>query len=261
MLDAYLDRIAVSRPAAPTRDALAELLGAHLRAIPFENLDVLLGRPIELALPAVFDKLVRRRRGGYCFEHATLFGAMLGELGFGFTMHAARVRYRASLPVTPRTHAWLRVEAEGAAYLVDPGFGGPGPQVPVPLRAGASVGDVDLAEKDGAPGTLRRRLGDEVVDLYEIALEALPPIDFVVANHFTSTYPRSPFRQRLMVQRARDDGGVSIANDELSLRSGATVETRTLADRGELRAALREHFGIDLQEAEALVVPAVDAWR
>lgn len=113
-LQAYLRRIGYQGAVEPTRRVLEALHLAHATHIPFENLDILLGRPIALDLASLQSKLVARRRGGYCFEHNLLFAAVLREFGFEPTLLAARVRFRTTA-VLPRTHMLLLVEGEEAA--------------------------------------------------------------------------------------------------------------------------------------------------
>src|SRR5438270_3830132 len=104
-----------------------------MTSIPFENLDVLLGRPIRLDLPSLQQKLLHERRGGYCFEHATLLAAALRELGFSPVAHSARVILVAPRSEAPRTHMFLSVALEGGTFVLDPGFGGHAPRVPLPV--------------------------------------------------------------------------------------------------------------------------------
>src|SRR4051812_45556722 len=92
-LDAYLARLGVTGPLAPTPEALDRVHLAHASTIPFENLDLLLGRPIRIDVPSLQAKLVGDRRGGYCFEQNTLLAAALGAIGFRVTPLAARVRF------------------------------------------------------------------------------------------------------------------------------------------------------------------------
>src|SRR5262249_40888697 len=122
-LDAYRQRIGYTGELAPTRAVLEALHLAHATHVPFENLDIQLGRPIRIDLESLQSKLVCGRRGGYCFELNTLFAAVLERTGFRVTRLAARVRLSATR-LLPRTHMLLRVEAGGAAYLADVGFGG-----------------------------------------------------------------------------------------------------------------------------------------
>src|SRR4051794_35005419 len=134
-LDAYLARVGYAGELRPTAAVLAALHRAHATHIPFENLDVLLGRPIRLDLEGLQAKLVRGRRGGYCFEQNVLFAAVLEQVGFRLTRLAARVRFGAAGP-RPRTHMLMRVEADGRPWLADVGFGGEGLLEPLPLAPG-----------------------------------------------------------------------------------------------------------------------------
>lgn len=139
-LDAYLRRIGYAGALDPGSATLEALHLAHASRIPFENLDILLGRPIRLDLGSLQAKLVRDGRGGYCFEQNLLLAAVLGRVGFDVTPLAARVRYRITRAV-PRTHALLVVETGGERWLADVGFGLEGLLMPVPLRAGAESTD------------------------------------------------------------------------------------------------------------------------
>lgn len=131
-LSAYFERIRWGGSARPCFETLAGLLDAHMSNIPFKNLDVLLGRPIRLDLDGVQAKIVRARRGGYCFEHGILFAAVLEALEFQPIRQTARVALFAPPTASPRTHMFLRVPVEGGEHIVDPGFGGLAPPVPVP---------------------------------------------------------------------------------------------------------------------------------
>jgi N-hydroxyarylamine O-acetyltransferase len=250
-LDAYLARIGYEGPRGPTLDVLHALTAAHAQAIPFENLDVLLGRGIDLEPDAVFDKLVRRRRGGYCFEQNSLFLGALTALGFHAVPLSARVRLdrpREVLP--PRTHLFLRVSVAGEDWLTDVGVGAlsltralrfaadgeqPTPHEPRRLR------------REGGRWFHQARLGDTWIDVYEFTGEEMPPVDREVANWFTSTHPESHFRGRLVAARAAPDGRrVTLQNGELKVRDRdgrATVQTVLSPD--ELLAVLARHFGLD----------------
>lgn len=240
---------------------LATLLRSHLRAIPFENLDVLLGRPVALGVGAVQHKLVDARRGGYCFEHATLFGAVLDALGFETARHAARVVLYTPRDKSPRTHMLLTVRVDGVRHVVDPGFGGLAPAVPVSLDAPHDGTAAHWMVRDGDDWVLRTTAGERHVDCWRSPLVADPDVDFVVGNHYTSTHPDSPFRNRLMLRIATDAGSVSVMNREVTVARGASTSSMLLADRAALSAMLSADFGIDLPEVASLRVPAVEAWR
>jgi N-hydroxyarylamine O-acetyltransferase len=248
-LDAYFARIGWR--GAPE---LAGLLDHHMRAIPFENFDVLIGRPPRLALEALEAKLVGARRGGYCYEHATLFAAVLRELGHEVNTHSARVVMMTPRSRAPRTHMFLTV---GDAVL-DPGFGGLAPLVPVPID-GTIAGQHRLV-MDDAERALEIREAAGWKRLWISSMEHDLAIDFEMANYFTATHPASSFTQRIMARAFTPDGRVSISNRDATIVRGG--ETRTVQlDRPALRALVAEHFGFDLPELETLRVPSVPEWR
>ena len=237
---------------------------AHMRAIPFENLDVLLGRGIRVDLDSVFAKLVTARRGGYCFEHSTLLAAALTHLGFAPVPHSARVVLFNPRHASPRTHMFLSVTIAGTRYVLDPGFGGHGPLVPVPLVEDYAVrdgADVHRFVRREGEWVLETPIGGAMTPLWMSTLEAESPIDFVMANHFTCTWSESPFVNRLMLRALTPEGRVSVMNRDVTVLRGAASERHELADRTALRQLLVAHFGFDLPEAERLRVPAVTEWR
>jgi N-hydroxyarylamine O-acetyltransferase len=254
-LDEYCARIGYRGPREPTLPVLHALTSAHSRAVPFENLDVLLGEPIELTVDALVDKLVRRRRGGYCFEQNGLFLAVLTALGFAATPLSARVRLdRPRDVVPPRTHLFLRVDLDGSTWLTDVGIGG------VSLTS-AIRWEPDSAEQlpeQHTPHEPRRvvredgrwfhqvRFGEGWVDAYEFTGEEMPLVDREVASWFTSTNPRSHFRQRLMAARAGEHGTrYTLTDTELKVRArDGHAETTPITSPEHLLAALDEHFGL-----------------
>lgn len=245
-LPAYLKRVGLNVGQVPSVETLTALHEAHLGAIPFENLDILLGRPIDLGLPALQAKLVMQQRGGYCFEQNTLFRAALESLGFQVTALAARVRVGAPV-LRPRTHMVLRVDLDAGPYVADVGFGGDGFVHPLRLESGAEAwcGSAGhrLQEEDGL-WVLRGNLTGEWTDLYAFTLEPHYHVDFEMANHFTSTYPRSPFVQTLTVQRSWPDGSAILRDRELTLREGMTRRTLSVRDPEHLLEMLSQHFGL-----------------
>jgi len=262
-LDAYFARIEWGGTTKPTLETLGGLLRAHMRHVPFENLDVLLGRPIRLELDALQEKLVHARRGGYCFEHATLFAAVLDALGFAPVRHSARVVMRVPRTASPRTHMFLTVRLPEGTFVVDPGFGSLAPEVPVALTEvnGHPQGDQSHEfVRDGPYWTLRASIDGKVVDCWVSTLEADNAVDFEVANHYTSTHAASAFVNNVMLRALTSDGRVSVMNRDVTTRVGGAVRTLQLADRAALRALLAERFGVDLPEVETLRVPAIPEW-
>jgi N-hydroxyarylamine O-acetyltransferase len=231
--------------------------------IPFENLDVLLGRGIRIDLASVYAKLVTARRGGYCYEHSTLFQAALEQIGFEPVSHAARVVMIAPRSAAPRTHMFLTVPIGGETFVLDPGFGGHGPLVPVPLVENREVHegpDVHRMRRRDGEWVLEAQIGGAMTPLWMSTLEAESPIDFVVANHFTSTWADSPFVNRLMLRALTPDGRVSVMNRDVTISRGGVDEKTQVADRAALRTLLATHFGIDLPEVDRLRVSSVPEW-
>jgi N-hydroxyarylamine O-acetyltransferase len=263
-LGAYLDRIGWSGAAPATLETLSRLIHAHMSAIAFENLDILLGRPVRLELEAIQDKLVRQRRGGYCFEHAILFAAALERLGFKSTRHSARVVLFFPHTETPRTHMFLTVSLPEGRFVVDPGFGGAAAQFAIPLidpRAGSPHEASHWMINAGPYWWMRTQTGDGPSDVWASTLEEDFPVDFEMANHFTASHARSPFVNRLMMSLFKADGRVSVMNRDATIRRGATSYKSQLPDRTALRNLLIEHFGFDLPEVESIRVPAIPEWN
>jgi len=259
-LDNYFARIDYAGPTSATLDVLAEVLGAHMRAIPFENLDVLMHRPIRLDVDGLQAKLVDAHRGGYCFEHATLLASVLERLGFSPIAHAGRVLLRAPRSEVPRTHMFLTVAIAGVRYVIDPGFGGLAPREPLPLAFDDNGDGTHAMAVDGDWWIMRAKSEGRVVDCWASTLEHENAMDFVMANYYTSTHPASPFVNRLMLRALTPDGHVSVMNRDVSHVSAAGTTSRQLADRAELRDLLQQHFGFDLPEALSLHVPSISEW-
>jgi N-hydroxyarylamine O-acetyltransferase len=245
-LEAYLARIGYSGPRDPSLATLKSLHLAHATSIPFENLDILLGREISLELEAIEAKLVAGRRGGYCFEHNSLFAAVLESLGFDVTRLAARVRFGSTV-IRPLSHMLLSVKLDGQPWLADVGFGGEGLLYPLPIldsEPSRQFGWTFRVQSDGDFQVLQSLHADGWFDLYAFTQEPRYPIDFVVANHFTATYPHSPFVQSLVVQRQTCEKRFTLRNRELTEESPERKNIRTLPDDDALLATLAEVFGL-----------------
>ena len=253
-IEAYFGRIGYDGPRAPTLEALRGIVARHVATIPFENLDVLLGRPIVLEAPALLAKLVEARRGGYCFENNGLLLHVLAALGFSVEPLSARVRLQRPREFTPpRTHLFARVTIDGVPWLADVGVGGLSPTAPLRLDTEAEQATPHeprrVIREDGRwfhQVLLRGEEGAGWHGICEFTGEAMPPIDREVANWFTSTHPRSHFRDRLLVARAGEDGArLTILNDVFTLRRrDGAAERRTIAGPEELLQILDAVFGL-----------------
>jgi N-hydroxyarylamine O-acetyltransferase len=252
-LDAYLRRVGHDGDAAPTFETLAALHRAHVAAIRFENLDIVLGRGISVDLDAVQTKLVERGRGGYCYEHGVLFAAVLERLGFTVQRLLARVGGEDLERPRATTHMAMRVEVDGERWLADVGFGA-GLLEPLPFDAGGPrrQGGWTYELTSIRPGSwaVRESRGGESVTLYGFDEQRLHAADVVMANHFTSTFPRSPFVNRLVVVRKEDESTLALRDRTLTLtRSDGSEDERAVGD-DELGPMLRETFGIPLNDDE-----------
>lgn len=246
-LDRYLARVGCAGwPVRPDLATLAALQAAHELSIPFENLDIQLGHGIDLAIDALFAKLVDRRRGGYCFEQNTLWLAVLQAIGFDARPCDARVRVGDPATVRPRTHMAVIVTLDGTRHLTDVGFGPQGPLGPVRLDgaaheiAGRGFRVVSTSE---APAVLQALVAGDWTDLYASDLTPCHPADLAMANWFTSTWPQSPFVTSLVVQRTLRHGSHVLRNLTCTHVDGSASTTREVA-RDDLIRTLDEVFGL-----------------
>ena len=250
-LDAYFARIGYAGPRKPTLSVLNAIAGAHTQSIPFENLDVLLRRPILLDPSAMFQKLIHDHRGGYCFEQNGLLLEILNALGFQAAPLSARVRWQRPREFTPpRTHVFLRVDIDGETWMVDVGVGGLSPTSAIRLddsgRIQTTPHEARRIIRDGSHLFHQVLLGGEWSDLYEFTLEEMPLVDREVGNWYTSSHPESHFRTRLIVSRAASEGvRLTLMNNEFSIRGRyGRPDTRKLSSPEALLAVLATHFGL-----------------
>jgi len=261
-LDGYLRRIGYDGSRAPTLETLRALHLRHALAIPFENLDPFLRRPVRLDQTSLERKLVRDRRGGYCFEHNLLFKAALDALGFRVAGLAARVVWNLPDGVTlPRTHMLLRVEIEGQDYIADVGFGGQTLTGPIRLLAGVEQTTPHepfrlLAAGDGF--LMQALIGGDWKSLYRFELQEQLLPDYELANWYVSTHPESRFVNNLTVALPAADRRYALFNTEFAVHHlGGPSERRALAGAAEIRRVLQQVFGLSLPtdpEIEAALV-------
>lgn len=248
-IDNYLGRLGIGR-VSPTVEGLAMLQQAQMRAIPFENIDVLLGKVPDLAEGAVWAKLIEARRGGYCFELNKLFGLALDSLGFAARPIFCRVRMGAPIG-GPRTHQAFIVTIDGAEWLADSGFGGPGPIRPVrldsrePQAAGESLFRLTPDDASGEL-VLERQDGEGWFALYGIDFAVALPADFEGGNFICARWDQSPFPKMLMMNLLTKDGRTSLLNTELKRVSGNNVESSSLESRQQFESVLTDLFGLSL---------------
>jgi N-hydroxyarylamine O-acetyltransferase len=244
-VDAYLDRLGVAWPAAPDLATLRHLQERHLAAVPFENLSIHLGEPIELTEEALFGKIVRRRRGGFCYELNGLFAALLRSLGYAAALHAAQVFRPDGTLGPPLDHAAIVVSLDEEEWLVDVGFGRFSRH---PLRLSgvdaqsdpdgeflvldAPHGDVDVLQ-DGKPQ-------------YRLERRPRPLSDFVPMAWWQATSPSSHFTKSLTCSRPTSQGRVTLSGDRLIETVDGVRHEVVLASEAAIRTAYRVYFGLTL---------------
>ena len=261
-LDAYLARIAL--PARVTTDAagLERLQRAHRLTIPFEDLDVMLGRGIRVDSERVFAKLVTAKRGGYCFEQNRLFRDALAALGFVARPLLARVWLGVAEDgdVPPLTHTFSLVSIEGEEWIADAGFGG-SYSPPMRLIDGEEVVAPDGARfrltRDNTHGWMLLRDGDPVLTdgrargdgwqrQFSFTTDHVEPIDLVVANHWTSTAPGTRFTTLVVASIALPTGFANLTGRLYRRKAGDKVQENEITDPRVYRMRLSLMFGIDL---------------
>lgn len=250
-LDRYFERIGFTGTPTPDLATLAAIHAAHVDAIPFEGLNPLLRRPVDLDLPSLQRKLIDSRRGGYCYEHNAVLRAALAAIGFKVTGLGGRVRWNAppDSPLGPKTHMLLKVDLPTGPYLADVGFGAC--VLGAPLRLAPDVeqttvmGTYKITEADGLLWLAAKRAGGWRT-MYVFDLIPQLPSDYELGNWYTSTSPSVPFPTTLVMERVAADRRYKLVNRHLIIegRDGAQVSTRMLESPGELRQVLDEIFNV-----------------
>ncbi len=249
-LDAYFARTGYTGPRTPTLATLHAVTLHHATSIPFENLDVLLGRGISLAPGAIFQKLVPDRRGGYCFEQNNLLLLVLRALGYRVTPIGARVRWQIPRDVQPaRTHLFLRAHLPEGDWLTDVGMGGASLTGAIPLefdRELPTPHEPRRLVRDGDRMFHQLWTGTEWTDCCEFTLNEMFPIDCEVANWWTSASPASHFKGNVVIGRAGRDGTrKAVRGGEFTHRRGAEILAHTaITSAPQLLAILAEHFDL-----------------
>lgn len=237
----------------PTAEGLRALQEAQMRAITFENIDPLLGVVPDVSPDGVVDKLLRRGRGGYCFELNTLFGAALAHAGFDAGRVMARVRNGAPKGAQRSHLAWV-VDIGGEEWLADTGFGGSGASVPLRIAERdvqrAPSGDYRLRE-DAEAGelVLERRTPEGWFPLYGFDRVPVRDADIEAANFVTARWEKAPFPANLMLSRHRSDGRISLLNMAFRVENRDGVTRSEIGSIGEMQGVLVGDFGLPVDDA------------
>ncbi len=247
-VDAYLRRLNYYGPRTPALETLHALHRAHLLAVPFENLDIHLGRPIVLDERAFFEKIVTQRRGGFCYELNGLFAWLLRALGFRVTLHSARVTNGGGHFGPEFDHLVLLAQLE-ERWLADVGFG---ESFRDPLRLDdpepqAQPFGVYRVNHEGDQWTMLERSpnGQWNADGYAFTLQPRQLSEFAEMCHWQQSAPESHFIQKRMCSRATPEGRMTLSDMRLIITTHGQRQERELASEAEYAATLREYFGIE----------------
>jgi arylamine N-acetyltransferase len=270
-LAAYFERIGYSGTAAPTINTLAALVAAHNRSIPFENLDPLFGKPItDLSPGSLTNKMVHRRRGGYCYEQNGLMQYALAACGFEVDAIAGRVVWMNPMgldgPATAKTHRALTARICGVddVFLVDVGFAGQTPSSPIRLAAGPiqQTRHEPYRLSIHGPGfVLEALVRDRWQPLYIFTTDPCPPIDLEVGSWYASTYPASTFVVGLTATLVTDDARWNLRGRNLAKHTRGQTERIRFDTAAQVVDTLTNRFGIDLSglgDVEARVAEVLD---
>lgn len=262
-LDAYFARIGLPARVTPDSEGLGRLQREHRLSIPFENLDVALGRGIAIDSASVFAKLVTNRRGGYCFEHNRLFLDALGALGFTARPLLARV-WLGATETPPLTHTLSLVTIDGRDWIADAGFGASYAPVMALVdgwEADAPDGarfrltrDADhgwmLLRKGDAGSTDGRGAGEGWQPQYSFHDTHVADADLALSNHWTSTAPQSRFTQLTIASIVLPHGLAGLTDRRYHRRAGDNDTRAEITDPRVYRMRMSLMFGIDLTADE-----------
>lgn len=254
----YLQRLEHRQTVKLNEEGLALLHRQQLFTIPFENFDVLLGRPILLDPASLFAKLIERPRGGYCFELNGLFLEALRA--FGFNAQPLLARVHVSGRPMGRSHQVSLVTINRREWLADVGFGSFNMRAPIPFaldRLHQCDGQTLRLTKTQPYGIMLQYLeNDGWKNLYSLDREYVGPGDIIYGNYYTSTHPDSIFTNNRMASLATSAGRVSLLNHTLRIIESGEEKLSDLPDDDRYLAALKTHFGIEL-DAPYDLLPAL----
>ncbi len=248
-IQAYLTRIGYDGLLNVSYETLRGLHIAHTMHVPFENLNIHLGREISLEPQAIFNKIVNERRGGYCYEMNGLFALVLESLGFEVRRLMARIIAGYS-ETRPLLHQALLVTIDGKGWIADVGNGRNGIIAPLALENGLIEQQFTerfrLITEDDYRYIFQTVIDGQWEDIYAFTLEGYQPVDYVPANFYNSHSPDSRFVQRKFCTVPTPEGRVTLTEMDLKITRNGKTQVRTAANTAEYHGMLRRYFGIEL---------------
>lgn len=259
-LDAYLERINYSGSREPTEETLNDIHICHTLNVPFENLDVFYGKSPLLDEVSLYNKIVKNRRGGYCFEMNGIFSIALQNMGFRIANLLARVTID-GINYTSKTHQVILVETENKKWLADVGFGNEGIIAPLLL-----VEDTDqkqfahtyrIVKEDRFDGyLLRKKTGDTYNSMYAFTMDECYPEDFVMSSHYTATFPASFFKMMRMCTMPTKEGRITLTDTHFKVVKNGNVSENEIKNEDEFGRYLKQYFRLDLKHIVFLIEKA-----
>jgi len=246
----YLERINLT-DCTTDLAGLTKLQNHHLENIPFENLDVVVGRQIKLEYSHLFEKIIIKKRGGYCFELNTLYICLLKHLGFHPKPVLGRVWLSNPKVTPPRNHLAYLVDLDGRTYLTDVGFGGLVARVPLDIQVSIPVSDSDgmirIVPFSNHQFMIQRETENGWEDQYSFENLLISTEDIAISNYYMSTHPNSHFYFHKFVGRNTQDGRIGLFNHKMSIRKGIKIIGKKRVAYGEdWLKTIRKEFELDL---------------
>jgi len=250
----YLSRINLD-DANPNLDSLTELQEYHMENIPFENLDIVVGREIALDYQHLFEKVIIKKRGGYCFELNTLYAELLRAIGFSPKPVLGRVWLSNPKRMPPRNHLAHLVELGGKTYITDVGFGGLITRIPLDINVSAPVSDNDGMVKvipfADRQFMIQRETEKGWTNLYSFEDMEISKEDIEISNYYMSTHPNSHFFEHKFVGKNTTEGRIALFNNKMSIRKGIKVVDKKRVDFGkDWLKIIKNKFSLNLDFSE-----------
>jgi N-hydroxyarylamine O-acetyltransferase len=250
----YLSRLNIS-DCKPNLEGLTQLQEHHLENIPFENLDIVVGRTITLDYPHLFDKIVLQKRGGYCFELNTLYAELLKAIGFSPKPVLGRVWLSNPNKTPPRNHLAYLVELNGRTYITDVGFAGLTSRIPLDINDPNPVNDNDglmrVTKIADHEFMIQRHNEKEWTNLYSFENLEISEEDIDISNYYMSTHPNSHLIHHKCVGRNTKEGRIGLFNNKLSVRKGIRAAGKKRVSFGDdWIEAIKSEFSLNLNFSE-----------
>lgn len=247
-IDHYLQRIKLDKRPNVTLDGLRQIYLAHLHTFVFENIDCLLDLDIKLEVEDLFDKLILKKRGGYCFELNLFFYYALKYFGFDAHLYLGRVFYRGN-GINAKTHLTVLVKLDQVDYIVDAGFGGPGPEdvLPLVLDQEMQIGNYQFIISDSEFGKMIKRKTDgEFKNVYAFFKDTIYPNDIEMSNFYVSRLPASAFRNNFNICKFNKLGRRTLFNNTYNIIESGSFTSTKLSHFSDFLNILETEFKIEL---------------